>query len=192
MGDLMHESVLQWVGETLTAEDIAGRGVLEVGSYDVNGSVRPTILALRPSSYTGVDQSAGPSVDFVCDAVKLVEFFDPMSFDVVISTEMLEHVELPLDVIPEMVNVLALGGLLVITTRSPGFPYHPYPVDTWRYTLDGMQQILVAAGLVVRELVTDPQAPGVFATARKPHDWREPDWDYAFDGLTGITAMVAP
>ncbi len=188
----MHESVLKWVGETLMAEDIAGRSVLEVGSYDVNGSVRPTILALEPASYTGVDQSAGPGVDTVVSAMDLVETFGARSFDVVISTEMLEHVEDWRPVVAEMVNVLTLDGLLVLTTRSPGFPYHPYPVDTWRYTLDGMQQILTAAGLVVRELVSDPQAPGVFAIARKPHDWQAPDGDRAFDGVTGVTAMVAP
>lgn len=188
----MHESVLQWVGETLTSADIAGRSALEVGSYDVNGSVRPTVLALEPASYTGVDQSAGPGVDQVVSAMDLVETFGAGSFDVVISTEMLEHVEDWRPVVAEMVNVLAPGGLLVLTTRSPGFPYHPYPVDTWRYTLDGMQQILAAAGLDPRELVSDPQAPGVFAISRKSRYWQAPDWDRAFDGVTGVTAMVAP
>lgn len=187
----MHESVLQWVGETLTAEDIAGRSVLEVGSYDVNGSVRPIVRALGPASYVGVDQSAGPGVDQVVSAVDLVETFGAGSFDVVISTEMLEHVEDWRPIVVQLVEVLAPGGLLVITTRSLGFPYHPYPVDTWRYTLDGMGQILVAAGLVVRELVSDPQAPGVFAIARKPHDWQGIN-STPFDAVTGVTAMVAP
>lgn len=187
----MHESVLQWVGETLMSADIAGRSVLEVGSYDVNGSVRPTVLALEPASYTGVDQSAGPGVDQVVSAVDLVAKFGAGSFDVVISTEMLEHVEDWRPIVAEMVNVLAPGGLLVLTTRSPGFPYHPYPVDTWRYTVDGMGQILAAAGLVARELVSDPQAPGVFAIARKPHDWQGIN-STPFDAVTGVTAMVAP
>ena len=151
----MHESVLKWVGETLTSADVAGRSVLEVGSYDVNGSIRTVVVPLGPASYVGVDQSAGPGVDQVVSAVDLVETFGARSFDVVISTEMLEHVEDWRPVVAEMVNVLTLDGLLVLTTRSPGFPYHPYPVDTWRYTVDGMGQILAAAGLIVRELADE-------------------------------------
>ena len=187
----MHDSVLEWVGQALMPADVKGCRVLEVGSYDVNGSVRPTILALEPISYTGVDQSAGPGVDRVVGATELVETFGTGSFDVVISTEMLEHVVEWKPIIVELVNVLAPGGLLVLTTRSVGFPYHPYPVDTWRYTVEAMQQILVAAGLVMRDLVSDGQAPGVFAIARKPFDWQGINAT-PFDHVIGVTAMVAP
>jgi SAM-dependent methyltransferase len=157
----------------------------------VNGSVRPIVLELGPVGYTGVDQSAGPGVDQVVSAMDLVKTFGAGSFDVVISTEMLEHVEDWRPVVAQLVEVLALDGLLALTTRSPGFPYHPYPVDTWRYTLDGMGQILAAAGLVVRELAQDPQAPGVFAIARKPHDWQGINLT-PFADVVGVTAMVAP
>ena len=187
----MHDSVLEWAAKSLTVADIRSRRVLEVGSYDVNGSVRPIVMALEPASYVGVDQGAGPGVDETCNAIGLVARFDKNAFDVVISTEMLEHVTDWRPVIMEMVNVLAPDGLLVLTTRSPGFPYHPYPVDTWRYTVDGMRQILAAAGLVVREVVDDPQAPGVFAIARKPFDWQGINAT-PFDHVIGVTPMVAP
>lgn len=148
--------------------------MLEVGSYNVNGSVRPLVEAHGPAAYVGVDQSAGPGVDRVVLCADLVDAFGPGSFDVVISTEMLEHVEDWPATVAQLVDALAEDGLLVITTRSPGFPYHPFPIDTWRYTVDGLAAILAAARLENVEAVPDPQVPGVFATARKPLGWRAP------------------
>ncbi len=187
----MHDSVLAWVGQTLQRDDIAGRRVLEVGSYDVNGSVRPIVRLLGPASYLGVDQSRGPGVDLCVEATNLVDEFSLDAFDVVISTEMMEHVVDWRPTITQMVEVLAPGGLLLITTRGPGFPYHPYPIDTWRYTVDAMRELLLACGLILREVIEDPQAPGVFALATKPMDWVRPWRPGLFDDIA-VEAMVAP
>ncbi len=183
---------MTWTAEVLSRSSIAGRTVLEVGSYDVNGSVRPIVEALGPASYTGIDQTEGPGVDVVWSADRIVERYGRGAFDVVISTEMLEHVGDWQLIVSELVGVLAWGGLLLLTTRSEGFPYHPYPVDTWRYSADGMRQILEGCGLRVVVLESDPQAPGVFALAVKPMDWSAPYWAKEFDAVTGVTAMVAP
>lgn len=169
----MHSTVMDFVQQALSATDVAGRNVLEVGSYDVNGSVRPYVLTLDPHQYLGVDQSEGPGVDMVADCVELVSTFGRSSFDVVISTEMLEHVEDWKASIQALVEVVQPGGLLVITTRSPGFQYHPYPDDFWRYTVAQMGDIITRAGLEVIMLEADPH-PGVFVKARKPAGWASP------------------
>jgi SAM-dependent methyltransferase len=171
---MCHRSVLQWIPVALRRFDVAGADVLEVGSYDVNGSVRPLICAYGPALYVGVDQSTGRGVDRVCDAADLVALFGPESFDVVISTEMLEHVVDWQSSIAAMCDVLRPDGRLVLTTRSPGFPYHPFPIDTWRYPVALLAQILRRAGLVDVLAVPDPEAPGVFARARKPALWSAP------------------
>jgi len=54
---------------------------------------------------------------------------------------------------------LKSGGLLVVTTRSPGFPLHSYPYDFWRFTIDDFKAIF--SDMKVLRLVEDPQAPGV-------------------------------
>ena len=179
----MHDSVLKWFAETLAIEDIQGRRVLEVGSYDVNGSVRPTVEALEPRIYVGVDQSEGPRVDVVCKATDLAARFGSKSFDVVISTEMLEHVEDWRPVMTNMVDVLGDGGWMYLTTRGPGFPYHPYPIDRWRYTVDAMADILDRCGLEPIVVTPDPQAAGVFAIAHKPTGWTAPWRTGLFDGV---------
>ena len=78
---------MQWVAEKRDEFNLIGPKILEVGSYDVNGSVRP--LFSRAGSYVGVDFRPGPGVDLTMNAHCLK--FPDRSFDLVISTEMLEH-----------------------------------------------------------------------------------------------------
>lgn len=170
----MHRSVLTWISTALSVEDVAGKAVLEVGSYDVNGSVRPVITALGPARYHGVDMSAGTGVDQVLDCTALVDEFGAGSWDVVVSTEMLEHVRDWRASIRNLIHVVAPGGLLAITTRSPGFPYHPFPEDHWRYPVAAFERVLTNLGFEALEVAADPEAPGVFVKARKPEGWRPP------------------
>lgn len=158
----------------LVADEIVGRRVLEVGSCDVNGSVRPIIEAHNPASYLGVDNAAGPRVDRIVACADLIATFGESAFDIVISTEMLEHVRDWQTCIINLATVLSEGGLLVVTTRSPGFPYHPYPEDHWRFPVPAMWDILAAVGLDVIDCRPDPGEPGVIAKAHKPAGWKTP------------------
>jgi len=88
----MNTAVFLFGLRNIRKEDVEGKRVIEVGSFDVNGSLRPIIEAYSPGEYTGVDIMAGPGVDILCDAAHLIEKFGPESFDAVISTEMIEHV----------------------------------------------------------------------------------------------------
>jgi SAM-dependent methyltransferase len=140
---------------SLKGIDIEGRDVLEVGSLDVNGSLRPHVVSLGPSRYIGVDIGVGPGVDEVVDASKLVDRFGPASFDVVITTELLEHVRDWPAVASNLKRVLRPDGLLLVTTRSIGFPYHGYPFDFWRYEPEDLHAIFGDLDIVVIERDTD-------------------------------------
>lgn len=163
----MHPTVLEFVERTLTGEHVAGKKVLEVGSCDVNGSVRPFIESLGPAEYLGVDAGFGPRVDKVVDCENLVAAVGWHRWDVVVTTEMLEHVRDWRACMLQLVYVLKPGGWLLLTTRSPGFPYHPFPEDHWRYTNAQMRNILAALQLESIAVEDDPEL-GVFAFARKP------------------------
>lgn len=169
----MHPSAYIFAARALTKADVKGRRVVEAGAHNYNGSVRGVYEAMGPASYTGTDMEPGPGVDLVCPAEKLPEVLGDASADVVISTEMLEHAEDWRDAVTGMAVILAPGGLLLLTTRSPGFPYHPHPVDCWRFSVDHMDGIAEACSLEVLRLEPDPDwnCPGVFLLARKPEDW---------------------
>jgi SAM-dependent methyltransferase len=173
----MHPSAYQFATTALTAADVAGKRVVEAGALDVNGSARPSIEALGPESYLGTDMRDGPRVDKVCLAEDLPFALGTGYAGVVVTTEMLEHAPDWAAAVRGMVLVLAPGGLLLLTTRGPGFPVHGYPDDHWRFTVDAMRQILETCGLdVLRcEPDPDPASPGVFALARRPPGWKRPD-----------------
>lgn len=166
-------TAIAFITGNVTPPMIRGREVLEVGSLDVNGSVRPYLESLAPAKYVGVDIAWGPRVDEVCDVSKLVRRFGEASFDVVISTELVEHVRNWRDAFDQMKRVLRPGGLLVITTRSIGFHVHGYPFDFWRYEPDDMRSIL--ADMRVERMERDSESPGVFVIADKPPAWSPVD-----------------
>jgi SAM-dependent methyltransferase len=167
-------AVLDFFMRNVDCGEFDGRRVLEVGSKFVNGSVRPLIERFcKPREYIGVDIEPGKYVDVVLPAERLVDYFGPESFDVVVSTEVIEHV---LDwrlVINNMKVVLRRGGFIYLTTRSRGFPYHAYPHDYWRYEPSDMVRIF--GDFEIIRLEADWEAPGVFLKARKPLDWRPVD-----------------
>ncbi len=151
---MCHRACIEFAARALHPEEVSGGDVLEVGSHDVNGSVRSTVEALGPASYVGVDIDPGPGVDVICDAGNLVDRFGEGSFDLVISTELLEHVRDWRRVVSEMKTVSRPGGTLLITTRSQGFGLHGYPFDCWRYEIEDMRRIF--GDLEIGSLIRDP------------------------------------
>ena len=157
----------------LTRSDVAGKRVIEIGALDINGSLRPDVEALGPSEYLGIDIAEGPGIDEVCNVYDLVERYGPESFDVAISSEMIEHVHDWRKAFSQIKRVLRPNGVVMMTTRSIGFPYHDYPFDYWRFELDDMRAIF--SDMTIEALEADTDEPGVLVKARKPENFVEND-----------------
>jgi SAM-dependent methyltransferase len=164
----MHTSVLNFLNRVASEPRIRGKRVLEVGAFNVNGSPRLVIEPLGPATYVGVDIAPQEGfVDVVLDACDLAEHFGLAAFDVVICTEVLEHVADWEKVTKGLDEVLAPGGLLVVTTRSPGFPLHSYPSDHWRYVPEDLGAMYPNYRMLYLGDDPDPNSPGVFLAGIK-------------------------
>ena len=93
--------------------------VLEVGSYDVNGTARSLFHENR--SYVGVDLVSGPGVDVVYDGevLKLDN-----CFDFVFCCEVFEHDKNWQNTFKNMVDYCSPEGVLVFTCASKGRAEH--------------------------------------------------------------------
>ena len=157
----------------LREEDVRGKAVIEVGSMNINGSLRPIVESFGAGKYIGVDIQPGPGVDKICKVEDLENEFGSGSFDLVICTELLEHVEDWDEAVHNLKQIVRPGGALLVTTRSRGFEYHTFPFDFWRYEISDMEFIF--SDFDIKDLRSDPDAPGVLLFAGKPPVFTEND-----------------
>jgi SAM-dependent methyltransferase len=101
--------------------------------------------------YAGADVEPAPRVRYVGPVEELAA--PPASFDLVLCTQVLEHVRDPLQALAQIARVLRPGGHAFVTTHGV-WPFHPYPDDRWRWTQQGLETIfLQTPGLALDELV---------------------------------------
>ena len=108
------------------------RDVVELGSQDVNGSLRDHAPAA--ASYQGLDTAPGPGVDRVVTPGAPLPLPDACA-DVVVTSSALEHDPCFWETFLDLVRLLRPGGLLYINAPS-NHAFHRYPVDCWRFYPD--------------------------------------------------------
>ena len=105
--------VIEFFIQNINCGEFQGKSVIEVGSQYINGSVRPFIEKFaRPEFYVGVDISPGKFVDEIVPGEKLVDKFGKDRFDIVVSTEMLEHVKNWRSVVNNLKEILKPDGFI--------------------------------------------------------------------------------
>lgn len=141
-----------------------GLSILEIGAANVNGRVRDQLTG-DWDSYTATDIQDDSDIDVVVEAEKIIDTFGVESFDVVICCEVLEHIKNWREAVRNIKGVCRVGGMVLLTTRSPGFPIHGHPFDYWRFTVNDIADIF--ADYEINDLRIDTEAPGVFVLAKK-------------------------
>lgn len=118
---MAHYQQLKFVSELSNGlrEYFENKKVLEVGSWDVNGSIRGFF---KDCDYTGADVAPGPGVDIVCfgQDIKLPD----STFDTVISCECFEHNSSWKETFSNMVRMLKPEGLCIVTCATLGRSEH--------------------------------------------------------------------
>jgi len=126
------------LGECLSVLSSGSRGLC-VGA----GSTR-----LHPA-VINLDLVWGETID-VCASAEHLPFPDE-AFDLVLSQEVLEHVRDPFQAMSEMKRVLKKGGILYCQVPFI-IGYHPGPTDFWRFTKEGIQEMIQKAGFTYQEV----------------------------------------
>ena len=112
----------------------SGKRVLDVGC-----GVKPYLPYFSDAtSYVGVDVQDNPNAD-VHGAIEALPV-DDGSFDVVLATQVLEHVDDPSAAVRELHRVTAPGGRVLASTHGV-MVFHPNPVDHWRWTHTGLERL---------------------------------------------------
>jgi SAM-dependent methyltransferase len=122
--------------------------VLDVGSYDVNGTFRSALPA--PWHYTGCDIRSGPNVDIVMSSPERIQD-QGYQYDVVICGATLEHVIRPWRLVPEMARMLKADGVLLVSVPWQ-WEMHDHPCDYWRVLPEGLRLLFSDAGLTVLDV----------------------------------------
>jgi SAM-dependent methyltransferase len=92
--------------------------VLDIGSLDINGNNR---YLFTDYSYIGIDLGEGKNVDVVSYGH---EYISKNKFDVVISTECLEHDFYYKETLKNAYKLLKKGGILLFTCATTGREQH--------------------------------------------------------------------
>lgn len=93
--------------------------VLEVGSLNINGTVRELFKATR---YVGLDVGTGPGVDIVCSGHEYTEKDE--TFDTVLSCECFEHNPHWKETFSNMHRMTKKNGLVIMTCATEGRREH--------------------------------------------------------------------
>jgi SAM-dependent methyltransferase len=97
------------------AADWTGLSVIEIGSADVNGTIRPFFAG---SHYVGVDLAPGPGVEMVASGDEVALPGD--SVDLAISCECFEHNPKWRETLVNMHRMTKPGGVVAMTCASRG------------------------------------------------------------------------
>lgn len=89
------------------------------------------------------------NLDYNCDITNIP--VDDSSFDVILLTEVLEHLPEPFLALKELNRILKKGGYLYLTAPQ-GWAEHLSPHDYYRYTQDGLRYLLEKANFRVEKV----------------------------------------
>lgn len=122
--------------------------------------IRTLIKRDEPEYYVGCDiaQSSEQKVDIICDAANIS--VKESVYDVVICTEVVEHVFEHRKVFEEAYGLLRPGGVFIVSAPFV-WDIHEAPYDFYRFTRYGFQRLLSETGF---EIVGELPCGGKWAT----------------------------
>lgn len=133
--------------EEVTARYVTGRKGSVLVDYGCGNMPYRPLLAPHVERYVGVDLPGNDAADLFMPAPDCIPL-EAGAADVVLSSQVLEHVADPAAYLAEAHRVLRDEGLLILSTHGI-WQYHPDPCDYWRWTSAGLRKTVEDAGFRV-------------------------------------------
>jgi SAM-dependent methyltransferase len=107
-----------------------------------------SVIDPHVGKYLGVDLEMNPKAEHHIDFDSKTTLPDNYA-DIVLSNQVLEHVDSPSGYLKEALRILKPGGSIILTTHGYWY-YHPTPNDYWRWTSAGLRKTVEDEGFIVK------------------------------------------
>jgi SAM-dependent methyltransferase len=147
--------------ERVIEQHVAGKGHSLVVDYGCGNMPYRPLFEPHVKSYVGCDFPGNELADFTLANSSLTPLQESRA-DIVLSTQVLEHVTEPMAYLEECKRLLRKGGLVILSTHGQ-YSYHPDPNDYWRWTSEGLKKIVTDSGFNLLSFrgILGPAAYGV-------------------------------
>lgn len=165
----MHQSSFDLMGILMKKVPRFSR-VLDIGSGIANTGLQRSYRDHIPGGveYVGFDEEDGRNVDVVGDVYELKDY-DGARPDLIISGQVIEHLEAPLLAVQMMKSLLAIDGWIILIAPWQ-YGIHRYPLDCWRVLPDGMAHLLEG----FEDVDVGIRENDCYGVGRKPEGYRSP------------------
>lgn len=149
---LIRNNVSSFIEHIASTEDIIGNKILDVAPEIHAGAA---VHFLNATVQT-LDINYQSNADYILDLCNCSSTVIPNNtFNVIICTEVLEHVHNPFLVVQELYRMATPGGKVCITTPFNFRIHGPLP-DNWRFTIHGLRVLFENFNIIdIQELQTD-------------------------------------
>lgn len=145
-----------------------GEMIIDVGAGEEPNYYAP-LFPGKTFHRLDIVQNKANTIDHVLDLFGIPEELHGQ-YSTVLSLETLEHIAFPTLAVKSMVNLLAPGGLIILSSVTC-WGVHNHPKDYWRFLPDGFELILQASPVKILEIKLEKENAslpgGIFAVAQK-------------------------
>lgn len=106
-----------------------------------------SVIEPMVGKYLGVDLEMNPQAEHYIGFDSKTTLPENYA-DIILSNQVLEHVDSPEGYLQEALRILKPGGTLILTTHGYWF-YHPTPNDYWRWTSAGLRKTVEKEGFTI-------------------------------------------
>ena len=144
-----HLTQLREAIRSICERHLSGKAGLTLLDFGCGTMPYRPLLEKYVAQYIGVDLPGNPDADFYAELSGKTNLPSECA-DLVVSTQVLEHVLKPSEYLRECYRLLKPDGLLILSTHGY-WMYHPDPQDLWRWTSKGLKRIIEESGFQIVE-----------------------------------------